>query len=80
MWHLTVIRFIGILFIGIMTYCILLWCIGRKIPGSFKKHLLPQEYKYDRKKRRVIIVYYFILTVFTAFVFLFIKILTGGEL
>jgi len=66
--------------VGIISYGILLWSIGRKIPGRLRKHKVTANYKTERNKSLVVLIYNFLLALLIIIVFLLIKSFIRGEL
>jgi len=66
--------------IGVVTYCILLWAVGRKIPGRLKRRQPVSDYKNDRKKTWIILIYNVLLAFLLILGFLLIRSITRGEL
>jgi len=68
------------MFIGISVYFTLLWLVGRKIPGRLRKRKKSVDYISEGKKRRVIMIYNFILAMLIILGFLLIHGFTRGGL
>jgi len=66
--------------VGIISYGILLWNIGRKIPGRIRKHKVITNYKLDRRKTLVVLIYNFLLALLIIIGFFLIKSFIWGEI